>query len=481
MLPMNVPALRVDSLAWYQDSQGLRDAYTFKSAFGDVVEAWMAHPNDKGLIGIPRELAPPPTPENDCRSVGGVVDYTTKLKFKARNMRQKAILAQARSILDNEESFVLCAGTGTGKTVLAGVMMSMVNRKTIIVVDQENIMQQWIDMCKGILGLQEEEIGIIQGDICQIKGKKVVIAMLHSISKIGRYPEYVYDEFGLAIFDEVHVCAAEQFKNAMYLLKAKIRIGLSATPYRKDGKHKLIFGCLGEVRIKSEATPLVPKVIMANSPWVVPKTVRINDYGMKEVVKLPHSAGKTMHVNKALARCHERNMMIGNFVKQAYAAGRNIVIFSDLKDYHLDRIFDVLVSIGIPSADIGRYTGGMTAKQREYGSTRRICLTTYKATAKAVDCPWWDTAVLGTPRSDVNQIAGRILREYEGKVCAKSDEAKLKDDKGQPLYKVPIIYDIVDADSNVFKSYFRGRLKYYEMQKSPLSGNLGVLSTCKLR
>lgn len=479
MLRMEQPALKVDSLAWYNDSQQLRDAYTFKSSYGDIVAAWMPHPSAKGLIGIPRMLAPEPTPETDFRADGEPIDYTAKLTFKPRNMNQKVIVAQAIPMLRAKESFVLCAGTGTGKTVLAGRFMAEVNRKTIIVVDQENIMQQWIDMCKGILGLHDDEIGIIQGDICQIKGKKVVIAMLHSVSKIGRYPEHVYNEFGMAIFDEVHVCAADQFKNAMYLIKARIRVGLSATPFRKDGKHKLIFGCLGEVRIRSDSTPLVPKVLLAKSPWKVPNTVRVDDYGQKKVVKLPHSAGKTMHVNKALARCHERNMMIGNFVKQAYTAGRNIVIFSDLKDYHLNRIYDVLISIGIPSADIGRYTGGMTQKQRDHGATRRIVLTTYKATAKAVDCPWWDTAVLATPRSDVNQICGRILREYEGKVCAKTPEAKEKGEDGNLKYKVPIVYDIVDDDSHVFKSYFRGRMKYYEIQKAPISGNIGLLSICK--
>ncbi|MGI4990991.1 DEAD/DEAH box helicase (plasmid) [Halobacteriovorax sp. GFR7] len=481
MLQMTQPAVKVDSLAWYADSQQLRDAYTFMSTFGDKVEAWMQHPTEKGLIGIPRMLAPEPTQETDFRSMGEHVDYAAKLSFKPRNMRQKVIISQALPMVRNLESFVLCAGTGTGKTVLAGRIMAEVNRKTIIVVDQENIMQQWIDMLQKVLGMHQEEIGIIQGDICQTKGRKVVIAMLHSISKIGRYPEHIYDEFGLAIFDEVHVCAADQFKNAMYLLKARIRIGLSATPWRKDGKHKLIFGCLGQVRIKSESTPLVPKVILAKSPWVVPSTVRTDEYGFKKVVKLPHSAGKTMHVNKALARNHDRNMMIANFVKQAYEVGRNIVIFSDLKDYHLDRIHDALVSIGIPSADIGRYTGGMTQKQREYGSTRRVVLTTYKATAKAVDCPWWDTAVLATPRSDVNQICGRILREYESKVCATAPEAKEKDEHGNLKYKVPVVYDIVDDDSTVFKSYFRGRLKYYEKQGTPFTGNLGLLSSCKLR
>lgn len=482
MFPVQEPALRVDALAWYKDTQALRDQMTFRSAFGDKVEAFLQHPNQGGIIGIPRLLAPPPTADTDFRSEGEFVDFTTKLSFKPRNMRQKVIVAKMQPLLASGESFVLQAGTGTGKTVLAGVACAMVNRKTIVVVDQENILDQWKKMARDILGLHPDEIGIIQGDMCQIKGKKFVIAMLHSISKLGRYPAHVYNDFGFAIFDEVHVCAAEQFKNAMFLINAKIRLGLSATPRRKDGKDKLIFASLGEIKIVSESTPLVPKVLFAVSPWEVPYTVRIDPVThQKKVVKTPHSAGKTMHINKSLARCEERNKLIANFAKQAYSKGRNIVIFSDLKDYHLDRIEEALKVIGIPSADIGRYTGGMTKKQREYGSTRRICLTTYKATAKAVDCPWWDFAILATPRSDIVQIAGRIVREYEGKVCALSPEAKERDENGNLKYKTPIILDIVDADSAVFKAYFRGRLKYYEKQRSPMGGSLSVLSTCKKR
>ena len=54
------------------------------------------------------------------------------------------------------------------------------------------------------LGLPDHEIGEIRGDKCEVKGTKFVVAMIHSLSKEGRYPDWIAKEFGLVIFDECH-------------------------------------------------------------------------------------------------------------------------------------------------------------------------------------------------------------------------------------------------------------------------------------
>jgi DNA excision repair protein ERCC-3 len=51
-------------------------------------------------------------------------------------------------------------------------------------------------------------------------------------------------EFGLVIFDEAHNLPAKTFSR-FSTLRAKYRIGLSATPYREDGRSKLIFALTG--------------------------------------------------------------------------------------------------------------------------------------------------------------------------------------------------------------------------------------------
>ena len=41
----------------------------------------------------------------------------------------------------------------------------------------------------------------------------------------------------MILVDEAHLCPAEMFSSALNSLNAKIKIGISATPKRKDGKH----------------------------------------------------------------------------------------------------------------------------------------------------------------------------------------------------------------------------------------------------
>lgn len=63
-------------------------------------------------------------------------------------------------------------------------------------------------------------------------------------------------------------------------------------------------------------------------------------------------------------------------------------------------------------------------------------------TAEATDIPRMDTLVMATPKSDVRQIVGRILRPHK--------------DKAEPL-----VLDVIDFSSNVFSSYWRSRRKWY--------------------
>jgi superfamily II DNA or RNA helicase len=459
--------MKVGALAIYKDTEELRAMTTFQDRFGETVKMYTEFSNN--TIGIPRGLAPVPVAECDYRSSGTPTQYPG-LNFKPRNDRQVMILNESIPRLQAGRSFIIQAGTGTGKTVLTMPLIASVGTTALIVVDQDNIKKQWEDKLINMLGLKEDEIGYVQGDTCLYKGKKVVIAMLQSLAKMNRYPPDLYDYFGLMVIDEVHVCGADMFSNVMNLVSAKLRLGLSATPERKDGRTKLLTAHIGNVEVISDGVPLIPKVILAKSEWECPKSYKRLPNGDTEVRPMPHSAGKCMHVIKHLSKNNSRNTQIANFVGQAYQAGRNIVVFSDLREGHSEELARKINYAGVPTADIGFYLGGMNESELDTAAAKRVVITTYKMTAKAVDCPWWDTAVFATPRSDIKQIAGRVLREYEGKCCAR--------DK-QPGLKEPILYDLCDMDSPVFRAYLKGRAKYYREMGCVLSGYLGVLSEIK--
>ena len=95
--------------------------------------------------------------------------------------------------------------------------------------------------------------------------------MIHSLSKDGKYPEWITKGFGLVIFDEVPSSA----RRAVFCRRRHVS-GAAAprplrTPYRADGKELLIQAHIGPLRAKTETQLMVPKVLRFHSAWQCPR------------------------------------------------------------------------------------------------------------------------------------------------------------------------------------------------------------------
>ena len=475
---IQMPPLRVDGFAFYPYDPALENYLRMRSRFGEEVS--LSIQTDGGrFLAVPRAICPEPETDRDYRTPGIKIDVQMRDSFQPRE-NQLDIIPQIHYLVKNGESFILQAGTGIGKTVLSTIIIAGHGVTTLVVVDQDNIRRQWRDAILRNTTIVESEIGYIQGDTCDVTGKKVVIAMLQSIHKRGRYPAWIYRHFGLVLFDECHILGATEFSKVCGLFPAKIRVGLSATPKRQDGLEKIFISHIGPIRIKKEGVPLKPKVMLINTGWQLPVVTRRDPQtGMPTYVKLPHTAGRLMEVYKRMANDDGRNRLIANLTLQCYNAGRNTVLFTDLKDEHHNQLEHWLVAAGIPLGDIGRYVGGLDEKGQDYASSRRVVLCTYKATAKAVDCPWWDTGIMVTPRADVAQICGRMLRAYDKKQCVSAFGTPAWNP--DPACKVPVIFDLVDLDSNILQGYFKSRLSYYSDVGAVMAGSTELIGTVGYR
>lgn len=413
--------------------------------------------NDDGRsqILVPRGCCK--VPAADYRSTGHPVTYHCNLV--PRDEDQIRFIREAKALHLREESFIAEAPTGFGKTAVTMPSIAQVGTTTLIMVHKEDLEMQWRKALVDFLGLKPSEIGILKGDQIRVRGKKVVIGYIQSLRKENRYPKYIYDYFGLVVVDEVHKIGATEFSQAAWLFSAKIWMGLSATPYRKDGHDVVLWAHIGEVKIRITTLQLTPKIIVGHSSFEIPFTYKWDpEQGKKVRIKLPHSAGRTTHITKLMREDDTRNDMICEFVASAYKIGRYTVILSDTKA-HLTTLEECLVSWGIPRREIAYYVGGMSDAAREKAKTKRVCLATYAMVDTGTNNPIWSVGVLATPRADVVQLVGRVLRVHETKCCAtKPVEGK----------HTPIILDILDSDSKVFMSYFKKRLKYYEKIKAPI-------------
>jgi len=430
--------------AVYPDSLHLRKKYSFIDRFDEpyVMYREATYKGDQVLV-LPRNCSPVLGGPFDKRGEGEDVFFQNN--FVPRNKEQEKVVAKVNALLDDDVSHICQAMTGFGKTYVGCAAAAHQQKRTLIITTKEDIIKQWANAAKAVLGLDDEDIGYIQGDNNTSEGKPFVIALVHSALKgPDRYDEATFAGFGLVITDEVHRMGAEQFCKAMWWLDAKLRLGLSATPYRKDGRDVIFRAHIGEVLVKGKQETMVPAVVVAETGWKVPMVPRGN-----KMVPLPHQHGRLMGVCKAMASDHGRNMKLCRFIKAAHAKGRNIIIFSDIVE-HLEALRAICIQTGVPHKDTGMYVGLQYYKgkkhekeaQREKTKTKPLIFATYKMASEATDVPWADTCVLGTPRADVNQIVGRIRREWEGK-------------------PQPVVFDPQDSSSKVLRDYAGARLKWY--------------------
>ena len=310
-----------------------------------------------------------------------------------------------------------------------------------MIVTKDDLLKNWTDTAQQVLGLKPKEIGIIRQDVCQVEDRKLVIGMIHSLSIPGRYPQWIIDEFGLVCWDECHHVPANTFALTAGLFPAKLRWGLSATPERVDGKDIVLYAHIGPVRVRADDMPLVPRVMQVMTNWMCPRVRRKDDItGEVRTVRLPHSPGKCGHITKIIARDQQRNTRLATLITACHTKGRRTVFFSDTLE-HLDTMHQLLVT-RIPAKDIGYYVGGMKQAELDASKAKPVILATYGMCSEGTNIPWLDTCVLGTPKADVRQVVGRILREYPGK-------------------QQPVVIDPVDDDSPVYAGYAKKRRYWY--------------------
>lgn len=339
-----------------------------------------------------------------------------------RDIQQQTIDATLKT-LDQFGGGLISLDTGLGKTVVALKLISLLKVKTLIIVHAEFLLEQWIARIKQFL--PEARIGVIRQEKCEYQDVDITVAMLQSIIKREDYPKDCFKEFGLTVIDECHHIGSKTFSSIFYKVQTKYMIGLSATPERKDGLSKVIYWFLGPqiIHIKRETNKPSIKIIQTGLA-VIDKFNKLGKINNPTMIT-------DLTVNK------ERNDIIINVIKDYLKFGRKILVLSDRRN-HCEYLLECLKHNSISA---GIYLGGMKTQDRELSVKCSVILGTYQASGEGFDVPELDTLILATPKSDIEQAVGRILRQ------------KNEND--------PVVIDITDSFS-IFKAQSYKRKKFYK-------------------
>jgi superfamily II DNA or RNA helicase len=291
----------------------------------------------------------------------------------------------------------ITARCGFGKTVVGIAIAARLRVRTLVVVHKGFLLQQWQDRIAEYA--PDIKVGILRGEQTIVDGCAIVVGSLQSIVSRG-YAEQLAG-FGLAIFDEAHHLAARVFCTALRSINFKYVLALTATPDRKDGLAHVFQWFLGEVVWSPTAAARPGKVVVHNVKHlhIVPRPT--SSAGRLDVVQLVTS----------LCAHPGRTRMLADLILSIRSdhPERNVLVLSERRQ-HLQDIHALLVQ------ECGWYVGGMKPADRalaEADSTR-IVLATYSLAAEGMDLPRLDTLVLASPKSDVEQAVGRVMRRQDG-------------------------------------------------------------------
>ena len=318
-----------------------------------------------------------------------------------------------------------------GKTSASLYIVSQLKKKTIVIVHKEFLMNQWIERIQQFL--PTAKIGKIQGQIIDIDGKDIVLAMLQSLS-MKDYPSTMFDSFGLTIIDEVHHISSETFSCALFKLVTKYMLGLSATMNRKDGTTKIFKMFLGDI---------IEKVVRKGEYDVVVRGIQFitNDDEFNETVHDFRGNPQFSTMITKLCTYNRRSDFIINVIKDMLLENPNqqIMILAHNKNI-LKYLYDAIVFNKI--ATVGYYLGGMKESALKESETKQIIIATYAMAAEALDIKTLTTLIMATPKTDIEQAVGRILREKHSQ---------------------PVVVDIIDSH-DVFQKQWIKRKKFYKSQ-----------------
>ena len=331
--------------------------------------------------------------------------------------------------IDGNRRFVLGDFTVTHNTVMALKIISNIKKKTLIIVHKEFLMNQWIERIAEFL--PGAVVGKIQGQVFDIEGKDIVIGMVQTLYD-KEFNGDAFSKFGLTIIDEVHRIGSEQFSRTLFKTITPYMLGISATVERKDKLTKVLYMFIGD-KIYSEERKSDDLVSVRAIHYVA------NDTKFNEVERDFRGNPKYSTMISKLCSYGPRSdfiiKVVGDLLKED--CEKQIMILCHNRSL-LTYLYEGITHRDL--ASVGYYVGGMKQTNLQETEQKQIVLATYAMAAEALDIKTLSSLIMVTPKTDIIQSVGRILRVK---------------------HENPIVVDIVDKH-DIFQNQWAQRRRFYK-------------------
>lgn len=338
------------------------------------------------------------------------------LQFKGelkKEDKQDFIVAPfVRRILNGSGSCgVLKARPGAGKTVMSIYIACATQRKTLIVIDNTKLAEQWMESILKFTTATENDIGWIKGDDYNVDPPFVIAMVQTLVSRVKRdvreyYAKMTQAGLSLTFMDECHRSAlGPQFAKASLLMNTPDIIGLSATPF-VQGLHEIIMlNTIGPVLSDTKHYDMKPEI----------NIVRYNSglteqYG-RHVLMVGDMLKQRARYNKILVESPRYLDLIAQLNSEMRRENHRIINIVFTQE-QVHRVSDHLAFHGIANRQF-------YSKKRDVDKeTDNVLVATYSYAGAGFDFKALSGCIIATPlsgRKSLIQVVGRVLRAMEGK------------------------------------------------------------------
>ncbi len=362
-----------------------------------------------------------------------VLDYFNRYKIKykledkkfLKNIETKKIIFTLREeqqeAIENikKTDFSICvAPPGFGKTLIGAKMTELRSCSTLIVVNKNMLLTQWIHRFVDYFGYEKKDIGYLGKGKNKLTGI-IDVATMQSLKNDA----LIINNYSFIIVDECHHIPAVTFEQIIKQFYGKYILGLSATPKRKDGLDPILFQQLGNISYEYKKKKSI--------------------YNDLKVIKTQFSSQTDNYATLVNELCSNqiRNNLILEQIKQNIK--RKILVLSDRIE-HLNLLEVMLKQEGIEYVCIH---GSMNKKEQSENmqqvQLKSLVLATTSYFGEGIDFPHLNTILFATPIS----YYGRII-QYLGRIGR----------DGQKCLAI----DFLDSKNAMLNSAFKKRLEGYK-------------------
>ena len=304
-------------------------------------------------------------------------------------------------------SGVVVLPCGAGKTLVGAGAMARAKTTTLVLVTNTVSARQWRSELLRRTSLTEAEIGEYSGQVKEVRPVTIATYQILTAKRKGEYahlPLLDAMDWGLIIYDEVHLLPAPVFKLTAEL-QARRRLGLTATLVREDGREGDVFSLIGPKRFDAPWKEIEAQGFISPASCF---EVRID---LPQQERLEYAASADNERYRLAATAPAKLRVVRQLVTQH--EGERILVIGQ----YLDQIDQLADALGAP-----KLTGATPVDERERlyqefrdGVTKVLVVS--KVANFSVDLPEATVAIQVSgsfgSRQEEAQRLGRLLRPKE--------------------------------------------------------------------